>query len=71
MQGRNTPGPDRLSRDRQTSFGVSDAMQGNDTISELVAELRKAVIEAERDRPQREIDPPQALPKPSNDRAAA
>lgn len=47
-------------------------MEGNDTISELVAELRRAVIEAERDRPQREIDPPEALSKAVNpDRAAA
>ncbi|MGA0607055.1 hypothetical protein ACO2Q0_13760 [Phenylobacterium sp. VNQ135] len=47
-------------------------MQGNDTISELVDALRRAVIEAERDRPQREIDPPQAPPTPvSPGRAAA
>lgn len=47
-------------------------MQGKDTLTDLVAELRKAVIAAERDRPQREVNPPQALPRPlSPGRAAA
>lgn len=47
MRGCNSRGPDAVSRDHRPAFGVSGAMQTKDPISELVAELRKAVIGAE------------------------
>lgn len=47
MRLRNSPDRDDHSRDQGTAFDVPEPMQTKDPMSELVAELRKAVIAAE------------------------